>query len=144
MLHIKNIVKKLSCIEDHWKVGLLKSWPSIVGKLNARITLETIQDDTVIIGVADSCWLQELYMLSPLLCSLINQSLDTPRIKTVRFKKISNVQSLKKIGPIAQQSYPQSIHIPLSLKEECALKNIVDQELQDALKSFHHRCIKKD
>src|SRR5579871_3385416 len=86
--HIKSIIEHLITTEGNWKLQLLTQWPTILGNIKTKVHLEKINDDSLVLGITDSCWLQELYMLSPLLIETIKKKLDYPRIKTLRFKKI--------------------------------------------------------
>lgn len=143
-LHIKNIIQTFISIKNNWKIDLLKHWPDIIGKLKVRVTLEKIEEDSIILGVADACWLQELYMLSPLLCSLINKKLDNPRIKRIRFKKVAVAPLKKKKLTYINTIVPERKKSLLSAKEQKALTQINDLELQEALKNFHSRLTQGD
>lgn len=87
IVEIKSIIDSLPCFKRNWKFTLFAQWPSIIGSLNTKVTLEKVTDTTVVLGVIDSCWLQELYCLTPLVQSLINKSLDKPRIEKIIFKQ---------------------------------------------------------
>jgi len=123
---------------EAWKMQLLRAWPTVLGDLTPLVSLEKIDNDTLILGIQDSCWLQELYMLSPLILKMINKNLDQPRIKTLRFKmrgaKKATVE--KKIptpkAPVAAR--------PLSARERNALETIQDGQLKEVLKGFLIRC----
>jgi hypothetical protein len=135
---IKNLLATIFDHKDNWKLQLLQHWPTILGNLNTRVHLEKINDDHLVLGVADSCWLQELYMLSPLLIQTINKKLDVPRIKSLRFKKIG-IQKEKEIK--AQPAKRLSCKtVPLSVKEQQALHRIEDPELRTAIAAFLRRC----
>ena len=81
---------------DNWKVKLLSNWHIVVGDLSSKVTIEKIQKDSLTLGVRDSCWLQELYLISPVLLKTINQTLDHSRIKQLRFKVIGIKKKTKK------------------------------------------------
>lgn len=135
---LKNLLGDIFDQQTHWRYQLLQAWPSIIGTLATRVTLEKIQDDTLVIGVYDSCWLQELYMLSPMLLSLINKKLERPYIKQVRFKKAgmptaqTHKTIKKKMRPI--------VHHTLTYGEQAALTKIDDEQLKSALHDFLNRC----
>ena len=137
-LHIKNVLQAYTQTDKGWKYQLLNKWSSIFGDINTKITLEKINNDTVILGVYDSCWMQELYYLSPLLINKINESLDTPRIKNVRFKKVgkqkTNIVLKKEHIPTTKKI------VPISLTEKRALNKIGDPELSKVLEAFRIRC----
>ena len=135
--NIKELLPSLLKQDDNWKFVLLDSWQSILGALSTKVTLEKIQDDTLILGVQDSCWLQELYLLSNVLIKTINQALDKPRIKNLRFKttgikkvKLAHAQPLKRSNKV----------VKLSTKENQTLTSIKDEQLRDVLKNFLIRC----
>jgi hypothetical protein len=129
-----------------WKIALLRSWPTIVGPLGPKIRLEKITDTAIVLGVQDSCWLQELYLLSPVLLKTINKTLDAPRIKTLRFIVADMTAKNKKSSMISSSSRQRtSSHLFLKTRclspvEQAALAKITDQELQHALTQFLLRC----
>lgn len=121
-----------------WQVTLLKNWSHIAGTLGTKVTIEKLYNDTIVLGVQDSCWLQELHLLSPTLLHRINQTLDQPRLKKIRFKKlgITSKRSKKRTKLIrqVQKQYRVTAH------EEKVLASVVNQELRSALKAFLIRC----
>ena len=135
---IKELLNSVFDQPDNWKIDLLRNWDSIIGNLNTKVYLEKITEDTLVLGVADSCWLQELYLLSIVILQVINEKLDRPRIKQLRFKKVG-------IRPAKKQRYikpkPRSFtKRPLTPKEKGALTHIKDPQLQQALEDFLIRC----
>src|SRR5579872_545607 len=135
--HIKTLLKPFMQTAD-WKIKLLNQWEAIMGKLAQHATIEKIQNDTIIIGVYDSCWLQELYLLSPTLLHTINQHLDQPRLKQIRFKHTIRTAK-KESAPLEKTTWIKK-EVKLSATEEKALECIQDPALQEALKSFLVRC----
>jgi hypothetical protein len=124
--------------QEAWKMQLLRSWPTALGDLAPLVSLEKITQDTLILGVQDSCWLQELYMLSPLILKMINKNLDQPRIKALRFKMRGTKSNLpEKKAPVKKT--PVAMR-PLSKHEQAALENIQDEQLKKALQDFLTRC----
>lgn len=135
---IKNLLENIFDHPNSWKVQLLKHWPTILGNLKTKVHLEKINEDSLVLGVSDSCWLQELYMLSPLLLETINKRLDAPRIKSLRFKKVGIKKQIEKKAPAKK---PLSCKmVPLSSKEQQALHTIKDPELRNAISDFLRRC----
>ncbi len=124
--------------KDHWKNQLLDHWPEIIGNLYHRVTIEKIYNDTIILGVYDSAWLQELYMLSPVILESINANLDQPRIKQLRFKQVARKSTPKK--ETKKEIKRSNISITLTKREQEALKKIKDEELRSFLKNFLLRC----
>ncbi|MBI2775167.1 DUF721 domain-containing protein [Candidatus Dependentiae bacterium] len=137
-MHIKELLPHLLPADQSWKVTLLAQWQTIVGNLKAHVTLLKIAEDTITLGVFNSSWLQEMYLLSPVILETINKSLDQPRIKNIRFKQIAqkkkggNAPSFKRITAVAPLS--------LSKEQEAALSKINDPELRIVLFQFLQRC----
>ena len=136
--HIKKFLDTIVSPDDNWKLNLLCNWRQIIGKLYEKVTIEKIHDKTIVLGVHDSCWMQELYMLSPLLIKTINERLDQPRIKQVRFKQTGK----KKPKPKKQTQRRQQkrTNVCLTATEQKILDRINDPTLRHALKAFRIRC----
>ena len=138
---IKDILPSILGEQRSWQLNLIANWSLIVGNLKAKVQLVKILDDTVIIGVVDACWLQELYLLSPVLLKAINQNLDQPRIKHLRFKTIGIKKQIHKatsaatVGP--EKPYELSVH------EKKALTAIKDPQLRKALQEYLIRCYRE-
>jgi len=137
---IKDILPHIIGPQGCWKIRLLSNWSAIWGNLSSKVHLERIEKHQLVIGVHDSCWLQELHMLSHLLLHTINKVLGTEQIKRLRFKKIEKRQQ-PMVKPERQPSVPYT-HSPVILnqKEQSALKLIKDPQLSSALKQFLVRC----
>ena len=110
----------------------------INGSLHSKVRIEKIYDDTLILGVFHSCWMQELYLLSPLLIKTINEKLDQPYIKQIRFKHIG-------IKELQKKNYHHGVakkkkHVELTKEDESTLAKIADPALRDVLKAFRMRC----
>ena len=136
--HIKNIIATFLGQKTDWRIILLRDWSIIMGDLANHVSLAKIDHDTLILHVQDSCWLHELYALSPLLLTTINKKLDQPHIKKLRFRQ-AGVHK-KKREPNKNTLYiTQRTHV-LSLQEQTALASIQDPCLQQALKHFLYRC----
>jgi hypothetical protein len=125
---------------ENWKVKLLSEWDTIVGNLADKMRLEKIDDQTLFIGVYQSSWMQELYLLSNVLKKTINDHLGYNHVKHLRFKyaskKIITKQPVKKTIPQLKPRKP----ITLSGQEQQALGVIKDPELKQALHGFLSRC----
>ena len=52
---IKDLITSLFEQHHDWKFQLLKNWDSIMGNLATKVKLEKIQEDTLVLGVYDSC-----------------------------------------------------------------------------------------
>ena len=100
--------------------------------------MEKIHEDTLILGVQDSCWLQELYLLSNMLLKSINQTLDQPRIKHLRFKTIGiKKEKQRRVNVKKERCF---IPVVLNSCETKALQEVKDPELKKALENFLIRC----
>jgi hypothetical protein len=136
-VHIKQILD--ICLNTNtWRAALLRNWPQIIGRLSNRVHIEKIGDDTLTLSVSDSCLMHELHLLSSVLCTTINQTLDQPYIKQIRFKKAALPQTKK------QSTYEGAAckikPIRLTAAEQHALSLMTDIELRDVLKAFCVRC----
>jgi hypothetical protein len=105
--------------------------------LHEKVSLQKIYKDSVVLGVYDQSWMQELYLLSKLILKKINIHLDRPRIETIRFQCIE-----KKIKTPKKEHPKNLIHKKVALKpaELKALQKIQDQELCKALEGFLTKC----
>ncbi len=135
--HVKTVLQQLIRTEHNWKLELLKKWPIIMGSMHDKVTVEKITDDMIVLGVYDSCWLQELYLLSDLLLTTINKNLENHHIKTIRFKQ-AGIKQKKNSTTVTEPRIEQPI--TLRSHEEQALARITDPVLATALKNFLVRC----
>lgn len=144
MKNVKNIINDLlqpSTLKDGWKINLIKNWPTIIGSLHDKISVQKIHATSVVIGVYDSCWMQELYMLSKLILKKINENLDRPRIETLRFicieQKSQNHQSILKKTP---EPFFKKKPMILTYQQKAALSKIDDTQLSQALEKLLEKC----
>ena len=137
-VYLKDILQTLINPEKNWKTDLLYRWNDIIGSLHSKVRIEKIYDDTLILGVFHSCWMQELYLLSPLLIKTINEKLDQPYIKEIRFKHVG-LKNLKK-NNFNPTTIKKKKEIILTKEDERTLAKIADPALRDALKAFRIRC----
>jgi len=139
----KNIKQLLAAIlpaAKDWKLYLLRNWREIIGPLHTKMTIEKVLDDVIVFGVYDSCWMQELYLLSPLLLQTINKSLDHPHIKQVRFKRAKRrVSRNPRPTPSGERPPEKRAQLPTP-HEAQALEGVQDEELRDVLEAFRTRC----
>lgn len=125
--------------KSDWKMRLIQDWPTIINDLATHISLEKIEQETLTLGVEDTSWLQELYLLAPVILEHINSKLDHKHIKQLRFKQVQKKRSRQLIKKsMNQQSKPYIIH--LSSREQKVLSSIKDPELKEVLKNFLLRC----
>ena len=135
---IKEILKTVFKNKNNWKIKLLQQWPHILGSLATKVRLEKICGDTLVLGVYDSCWLQELYLLSPVLLKTINEKLESTHIKRLRFKQ-AGIKKIKKSRENKKRS-EQKKEITLTQRERDALTKIKDPGLGKALEGFLMQC----
>ena len=133
---LKDILDTIIQPEQSWKLQLLKQWETIFGKVKTRVQLLRISDDTLILGVADSCWMQELYLLTPLLLTTINNHLGQPIIKNLRFKAVGNTPKSKSRLYKRPSYTPTPENIILTKKEEQALSQLNDPALAQVLRTY--------
>ena len=127
--------------EQNWKLTLLTEWPTIAGTLHDKMRIEKIAEDTLFIGVYQSSWLQELYLLSHVLKKSINDHLGHTYIKQLRFKHVT--PTVFKNHEAAKSPVKKEVELKpicLSTKEQYALTKIKDEELKQALHNFLSRC----
>jgi len=135
--NLKELLNTLINPSNNWKTDLLYRWKDIIGPLHSKVRIEKIHNDTLVLGVFHSCWMQELYLLSPLLIKTINEKLDQPYIKEIRFKQISLKKD--KIKTSITKTI-QKKEVVLSKADERTLAKIDDPLLREALKAFRIRC----
>lgn len=136
-VYLKELLHNLINPEKNWKTDLLYRWRDIIGSLHTKVRIEKINNDTLVLGVFHSCWMQELYLLSPLLIKTINEKLDQPYIKEIRFKQVCLKKEKLKMSRLQATAKKNVI---LSKEDERTLAKIVDPTLRDALKAFRIRC----
>lgn len=144
MQNVKNILDLLlqpSLGQEAWKLNLIKNWPEIIGSLHDKVSLQKINATSVVLGVYDSSWIQELYLLSKLILKKINSSLDKPRIETLRFQCVEKTtrSTLKSKNGITINQFSPT-NFSLKPKESLALEKIRDPQLSDALQGFLKKC----
>lgn len=139
---LKNVLHTLLPQNDNWKVQLLSNWETILGNLKTKVHLEKIYEDTLVLGVYESCWMQELYLLSHVLLQNINQKLDQPRIKHLRFKKVGLRKKTQRFT--AQNEKKVYKPVVLNAKENKALAALPDEQLRCVLEKFLIRCYQEN
>jgi hypothetical protein len=125
--------------EHRWKYELLRNWHNIFGNLSDKVCLERINKDILIIAVRDACLMQELYTLSPLLLTSINQVLEKPYIQHLRFKR-AGLRHPVKVNSCEQKTISHNSIVILSTREQNTLSSIKDPQLAEVLKDFLFRC----
>lgn len=141
MNHIGSHVAQLlqGCSQEHyWKFLLMSRWEEIVGTLASKVFIYKIHQKSLIIGVSDSSWMQELHLLSGLIKDKINTILGSSHIETIKLKYVAEskkiIQKKQKTVPL---NHPTKILTPQEIQ---ALSNIQDKELCQALVGFLQKC----
>ncbi len=131
-----------SAFQKNWKTKLLTDWPMIMGNLTSRVSIEKIYDTSLVLGVNDTSWLQELYLLTPVIIKTINAHLEKPYITSLRFQQGKTVKKIKPTvaKPVSEKMKPP---IPLTPQEKNALTSIKDPELKQVAQTFLHRCLEE-
>lgn len=144
--HISDLLSSISSQNTAlWQYRLLDQWPTIIGDLGKNIVLQKINKDSIVLGVNDSCWLQELYLLSPLILDLVNKTLDQPYIKRIHFRLITRKKVVQKsnITTVSQKDSSDFVR-RLSSQESTAIKKIDDSSLRSLLLHYRTRCQKQE
>jgi len=138
---IKSILSHiLNAKATTWQNELIKNWPHIIGNLDKRMFLKKVKNDTLIIGVYDSNWLQELHILSHLLLKKINSHLQNSYVKKLYFVYSPKYNTDKKKSSSLKYRQINTESFTLKPKEKLALNKIKNPELQKALKLYLMRC----
>ncbi|NBV40747.1 DUF721 domain-containing protein [bacterium] len=127
---------------NNWKIQLILAWPTIIGNLADKVSIEKIKDHQLILRVQSASWMQELYCLSTMIIQKINNHLGKRVIHSVHFTlgtKVYKQKNTKQNSPFTEKTEPYS----LSTREKKVLSLIKDQELSKALEQFLHRCVQK-
>lgn len=138
---IKELLPTILPPATSWQRHLIAHWDTVVGDLKQYVFLEKILDDTtLVLGVTNTLWMQELYYLSDVIIQKINSTLEYPHVKNIKFyyrprKKITRVFQ----PPPKKNLMPTSC--VLTLPQKKALERIPDEQLQEALKRFLIRCM---
>lgn len=119
-----------------WQLKIISDWPLIVGNICQQARVERVYGDTILLGVYETCWMQQLHLLSHMIIKKINKHLQGDYIKQIRLKYVQKQQ----FRPL---KYPETVQFkayPLSQIETRALKKIKDPELRTAMQNFLTRC----
>lgn len=123
---------------NDWRQRLLREWPIIVGILHTRMRLEKIVKDTLIIGVYEVHWMQELYMLSSMIIDTINNKLGESCIAKLHFRLVEKKELVTKTNKTqVDRAIKQR---PLAVAQVECLQRLKDQQLRELLIQLWHRC----
>lgn len=133
------LLNSLLKTDNDWRLRLVKEWPVIIGDLHSKMRLEKVVDDTIVIGVYDSHWMQELFMLSRTILRTINIKLGNEEVKQIRFT-LATAQK-KSLKPKKITETRESLNVlRLSQQQSAALGTIKDLDLQQSLQKILQRC----
>lgn len=135
---VRDIIPQVLEKQRDWRTVLARDWGHLVGSLATRTCLEKIYDDTVVIGVYESHWMQELFLLSSDIKDLLNNALGTSRIRQVRFKLVEERKRAQRVMYPKKTGRPAES--PLNASQKQALLRITDDGLRQALADFWARC----
>lgn len=138
MVGINQVLDGFFKQQGNWKCYLMANWRTIMGPIALHTCIEKIDHDTLVIGVCDSVWMQELFTLSQVILNKINHTLEHPYLKKIRFKMTTQKKCSHK--SLCKNTYFQYPKHQLTIKEKQALQSIPDQELSIALEQFLMRC----
>lgn len=140
-ISLNDLTKTLLQSKYHWKIKVLVAFPEIIGTtLQSHVSILKISDDgTLVLGVSNSCLLQELRPFTSLLCTKINKILDNPYVKDVQFK-LRGQRQQKKIKMHKENNQENCTEIILTVSDKKQLNNIQDLELRSVLETFAKRC----
>lgn len=127
------VAEYLSMVSTDWKINLISNWKCIVGDLHDRVRLDKIDGTILILGVYDPHWMQELYLLSRTIITIVNNYLGNDYITDLRFR-IAH----KRPASVKKSQY---VHIDvrvahLTTEQHNLLMTIKDPELQVILKKL--------
>jgi len=145
---MKHIEQALSSLfkkphdNQFWKVNLLQNWSNIVGNMASKVMIHKIYKDSITLGVYELCWMQELYILSPMIQKKINDFLGKHQIKTIRFRSAQTLEhaSEQKNKNGNKSEIKELPNKKLSAKEQASVSSIKDPDLAESLKRLLEKC----
>jgi len=140
-IQLKELIADLLNVQGDWHVSILENWDKIVGYLSKYTYVCSIKNDTIFLGVFESVWMQELFLMSDNLIDSINDFLGSKKIKHVRLKLMPK-RAARKIKEKAAPLFCKSpIVLQLTDTQELALKTVKDEELRKSLVTFLERSL---
>ncbi|MGE0009221.1 MAG: DUF721 domain-containing protein [Candidatus Babeliales bacterium] len=141
---LKDLLQNIVPHQTSWKTELQQNWHHIVGHLATHVQLLKVYENALLLGVKDSSWLQEMYLLSPLLIETINKSLDKPYINKLHFKNVGDgeqTQQTRAPQPKEKKPLPpQLIKKHVTKFQQETLERVEDPELRESLKQLLLTC----
>ncbi len=122
-----------------WQTRLAREWPNVVGTLSERMRLEQVKGTMLVIGVYDSHWISELFLLTPRIIEEINKFLGSNQVTHLRFVIAKRTSSHKKTEFF--ENSEQKPRARMSPRQEKVLSSIKDRQLHDALEKFFYASV---
>lgn len=147
-ISLKDLLQEIIPHKTSWKAELQHNWKHIIGHLAEHVQLIKVYDHTLLLGVKDSSWLQEMYLLSPLLIETINKSLDKPYINKLHFKNVGDDEQIQQ--PMAPQPKVKNPQLQRPIKhhltnfQQDTLDKVEDPELRETLKELLLTCYQEN
>jgi hypothetical protein len=140
-IQLKELISSLINVQSDWQISLLENWEKIVGYLSKYTYICSIKNDTLFLGVFESVWMHELFLMSGNLISSINDFLGSEKIKHVRFKLVPKRTAKKVKEEIIVSFDKPKIQLKLTDTQTLALSSIKDEDLRKSLVSFLERSL---
>lgn len=140
MISLAEVLSSTLPQSSDWQTNLARNWQCAVGDLASRMRLERVKDKLLIVGVYDSHWISELFMLAPRIIEKINNFLGAPYVTQIRFVIANPKQKIsKKQASNGEVLRPRA---PMNARQEQVLASIKDGQLHDALEKFFYACVR--
>lgn len=145
--HIAQLLEKFTTLPatqdpKFYHTKLLMQWSQIMGKVAEQARLERVYGQTLVLGVYDTAWMQELHWLSELLLEKVNQAIGKHYFTAIRLRYVNKLPA-KPSNDAKALTPPSTIITPpiiIHKRELLTLNNISDPELRSALRNFLIRC----
>lgn len=140
---LKDLLQELVPHQTSWKVELQQNWQHIVGHLATHVQLLKVYENALLLGVKDSSWLQEMYLMTPLLLETINKSLDKPYINKLHFKNVGDGEQTQQSRAPQPKEKPKEKRLfkkHLTKFQQETLERVEDPELRESLKELLLTC----
>lgn len=134
MKDLKSVLSNFNFdVKVKWHLELNKKFPEIFAQLTKHTKINKIYNDTLILEVYETSWLQELYMLSNIILKRLR--VDFPQINKIKF-----IRSRRKFRKKLENKLIKNI---ISNKEIKAVEKIKDKDLAKSLLSYYQICLSK-
>ncbi len=140
ILSIQDVLQR-ALPQKGWQQKLLREWPAIIGGLDSHMRVEKIQGSCLILGVYDTHWMHELFMLQQHILETIATALGEDHITELRFVPVTKTkENINKKQP-EDARLKSRLASTLSPHHEQVLTRIKDESLQQALRHFFTNCV---